>query len=153
MKPEPHSQTIADAPALAIATGHNLSLAAIKGGRVLASTDRRLTRGHAEALLPAIAELLAPLGGRGWPCRRLLVETGPGSFTGLRIGLAAASGLALAHGAELLGVRSTQLVAAEVRAAGEVRELLVALVAPRGQVWLERFAAGDTRSLGPAEAL
>lgn len=138
---------------LVIATGHHLSLAAFDGEGVLAAADLPLARGHAEALLPAIDELLAPLGGRAWPCRRLLVERGPGSFTGLRIGLAAAAGLALAWEADLLGVRSTQLVAAELRAGGARGELLVALAAPRGQIWLERFAADSLDSLAPPEAL
>ncbi len=138
---------------LVIATGHELSLAVVDGGRVLASADTAIARGHAEALVPALAALLAPLGGPDWKAARVVAEIGPGSFTGLRVGLAAAAALALAWGVELLGVRSTLLVAAEARAAGEDRELLVALAAPRGQIWLERFAAGGLDSLAPPRAL
>lgn len=124
---------------LVIATGHRLSLALIEDGDVLARHDEALDRGHAERLVPAIAELLAPFAGAA-PPERLILETGPGSFTGLRVGAAAARALALAWQASLLGVRSTLLVAAAAsRGAGD---LLVALKAPRGQLWSERFGSG-----------
>lgn len=125
---------------LVIATGHRLSLAVVEDGAVLARHDEALDRGHAERLIPAIAELLAPFGGAGARPDRIIFETGPGSFTGLRVGAAAARALALAWGADLLGVRSTLLVAAAAR--GGEGDLLVALAAPRGQVWSERFASG-----------
>jgi tRNA threonylcarbamoyl adenosine modification protein YeaZ len=124
---------------LVIATGHDLSLALIHGADVVAERHMAMFKGHAEALVPAIADLLAPFGGPIHRCDRILVETGPGSFTGLRVGLAAGRALALAWGAELLGVRSTQLVEAEVREAGATGGLLVALAAPRGQIWVEGF--------------
>ncbi len=127
---------------LVIATGHDLSLALLAGGQIVAEHDVPMARGHAEAVVPAIAELMAPFGGRSQACGTVVVETGPGSFTGLRVGLAAASALGLAWGAELKGVRSTQLVASIARQAGLTGELLVALAAPRGQVWVEAFAAG-----------
>lgn len=138
---------------LVIATGHELSLALVENGRVLASWHNPVQKGHAEAIVPAIAELLAPLGGSGVVCDDVIVETGPGSFTGLRIGLAAASALALVWKADLRGVRSTQLVAADVRAMGHDGELLVMLAAPRGQIWVERFAASGLRSIMPPMAL
>lgn len=138
---------------IVVATGHALSLAVIDDGQVLAQTELALLRGHAEALVPAIAALLEPLGGSQWRGQQIVVETGPGSFTGLRVGLAAATGLSLAWGANILGVRSTQLVAADVRAEGHEGELLVALAAPRGQIWVERFAAGGLQSMGPPAAL
>jgi tRNA threonylcarbamoyl adenosine modification protein YeaZ len=135
---------------LVIATGHDLSLALLHGDKVAASHHESMQKGHAEALVPAIAALLAPFGGAAHRCDRILVETGPGSFTGLRVGLAAARALALAWGAEVRGVRSTQLVAAEIREQGVAGPLLVALAAPRGQVWVEGFGAGAVR---PPEAL
>ncbi len=138
---------------LVIACGHELSLALLEGNTVLGQLDMAMQRGHAEAIVPAIARLLAPFGGRQADCARVVVETGPGSFTGLRIGLAAASALALAWKAALVGVRSTQLVAADMRSRGEERELLVLLAAPRGQVWLEKFAAASLCSTLPAVAL
>jgi tRNA threonylcarbamoyl adenosine modification protein YeaZ len=141
---------------LVIATGHDLSLALIHGTEAVAQHDEAMVKGHAEALVPAIAALLAPFGGAAHRCDRIIVETGPGSFTGLRVGLAAARALALAWGARVLGVRSTQLVAAEVQAAQLTGPLLVALAAPRGQVWIEGFGDGGARppqALLPADAL
>lgn len=138
---------------LVVACGHDLSVALLHDGTLLAADHAEISRGHAEAIVPCIAALLDPFGGHSLRCRRVIVETGPGSFTGLRVGLAAGTALALAWGADLLGVRSTQLVAAEVRAAGHGQALLVALGAPRGQVWIEGFAADGIESLGPPEAL
>jgi tRNA threonylcarbamoyladenosine biosynthesis protein TsaB len=123
---------------LVIATGHRLSLALLADDGVVARHDEALDRGHAEQLMPAIATLLAPFGGPVAGIDRIVVETGPGSFTGLRVGAAAARALALAWGCPLLGVRSTLLVAAA--AAPGPGDLLVALAAPRGQIWSERFA-------------
>lgn len=138
---------------LVVATGHDLSLALLDEGALLAEHDEPMSKGHAEAVVPAIAELLRPFGGAAFRCNRVVVETGPGSFTGLRVGLAAATALALAWRAELNGIRSTELVAARARARGIDAELLVALGAPRGQVWVEAFAAGGLESLGAPEAL
>jgi tRNA threonylcarbamoyl adenosine modification protein YeaZ len=135
---------------LVIATGHRLSLALIEGGDVLARHDESLDRGHAERLLPAITALLAPFGGAAARPSRLVLETGPGSFTGLRVGAAAARALALAWGATLSGVRSTLLVAAA--APSHAGDLLVALAAPRGQIWSERFGpALESRGAPVAE--
>ncbi len=127
---------------LVIATGHHLSLALIEPGLALAEHEAAIERGHAEALMPAVVGLLAPFGGRDAGCEHVIVEVGPGSFTGLRVGIAAAQALALAWGCTIDGVRSTQLVAADARSQGIGGPLVVALGAPRGQIWTECFAAG-----------
>jgi tRNA threonylcarbamoyl adenosine modification protein YeaZ len=120
---------------LVIATGHHLSLALLGADEVFAHSHQAIARGHAEALLPAIASLLE---GQPRPAS-ILVETGPGSFTGLRVGIAAARALGLAWGVPVRGVSSTLLVAAAAHARGHRGPLLVALAAPRGQVWLQPF--------------
>lgn len=148
--PDPLAAPGRDGATLVIATGHDLSLALLHDGALVASHHAGMVKGHAEALVPAIATLMAPFGGPAHRCERIVVETGPGSFTGLRVGLAAARALALAWGATLVGVRSTQLVAADVRGQGASGPLLVALSAPRGQVWIEGFGEGYAR---PPEAL
>jgi len=135
---------------LVVATGHALSLALLSGGRVLAASHQPMEAGHAEALLPALDALAE--GERRLPVGRILVETGPGSFTGLRIGLAAARALGLAWRVPVLGVSSTALVLAEARAAGAAGPLLVALAAPRGQVWLEAEGEGLATACTRAEA-
>lgn len=83
-----------------------LSVALFDHGHRLAYDHRRLQRGHAEALLPAIAAL--PDGGRA---DRIMVSCGPGSFTGIRVGVAAAQALAFAWGAELIGYDTLALIA------------------------------------------
>mgnify|MGYP005866535445 CR=1 FL=1 len=101
------------APVLVIGTGHHLSLALIGREGLLARAHDPLVRGHAEAIMPALRALLA-----GQPrVGSILVETGPGSFTGLRIGIAAARALGLAWRIPVHGVSSTLLVAAAARAA------------------------------------
>jgi tRNA threonylcarbamoyl adenosine modification protein YeaZ len=122
-------------PVLVIATGHHLSLALLGDGGVLARHHDPLVRGHAEALMPALRALLE---GQPRP-RAIIAETGPGSFTGLRIGIAAARALGLAWRVPVHGIASTLLVAAAAVARGHHGPLRVALAAPRGQVWLQPF--------------
>jgi tRNA threonylcarbamoyl adenosine modification protein YeaZ len=106
-------------------------------------------RGHAERLLPMVADLL---GGRA-PAS-ILVDCGPGSFTGVRVGLAAAHGLAIGWKVPLAGYSSLALIAA---ASGEA-ELAVALVGGHGELFVQNYGGDpiaplDTlRSLAPAEA-
>ena len=106
-------------------------------------------RGHAERLLPMIAELL---GGR--VPSAILVDCGPGSFTGVRVGLAAAHGLAIGWQVPLAGYSSLAAIAAT---SGE-SEAAVALVGGHGELFVQSYG-GDPiapldalRSLAPAEA-
>ncbi len=86
------------------------SVALIQDGELLGSDYQEVGRGHAERLVPMIASL--PNGGRAG---RVAVNCGPGSFTGVRIGLAAARALAFAWHAELVGYDSLAIVAAAAR--------------------------------------
>ncbi len=87
------------------------SAALFDGGRLIAGAFEIIGRGHAERLVPMIAELP----GRG-RADRIAVSLGPGSFTGVRIGLAAARALGLAWSAEVRGYPTLALVAAMARA-------------------------------------
>ncbi len=120
------------------------------GGALSADLHRPLAAGHAEALVPAIAALMAGTADRP---QRIIVEIGPGSFTGLRVGIAAARALGLAWSAPVAGVRSTLLVAAAAHLAGTRGEALVALRAPRGQVWMETIDLATLVSRSPPQAL
>lgn len=117
------------------------SVALIEDGAVVARAHDVVGRGHAERLLPMIAEL--PGGGRA---PRILVDCGPGSFTGVRVGIAAARGLALGWGAEVAGFSSLALVAAGARLPHDVA---VVLEGGHGEVFMQAFSA----ALAPITAM
>ncbi len=113
------------------------SVALIDGRRIIAAQHEVVGRGHAERLLPMIAEL--PNGGRAG---HILVDVGPGSFTGIRVGIAAARGLALGWGTSIAGYSSLSVVAAAGFAAHpEWRALAVVLEGGHGEVFMQPFAA------------
>ena len=130
------------------------SIALIDGGRVVASAHEVVGRGHAERLVPMIAEL--PDGGRA---QAILVDCGPGSFTGIRVGIAAARGLGLGWNVPVRGFSSLPLLAAAAFAADPaVDRLAVVLEGGHGEVFMQPFtrpllATADLASLPPAEAL
>jgi len=125
------------------------SVAAWADGIVLAAESRDLPRGHAEALLPMIARVTAAAGLVPAGFDRIAVTVGPGHFTGLRAGLAAARGLALATGRGLVGLTTLAVVAAGVPAAAwPAPRLLVALDSKRAEPFLQLFGAGGV-ALGP----
>ena len=80
------------------------SVALWRDGAIVAERTREMARGHAEALMPMLGEVMAAADERLDALDRLAVTVGPGSFTGIRVGLAAARGLALAIGCPLIGV-------------------------------------------------
>jgi len=129
------------------------SVALIEGGLVIAAAHEVVGRGHAERLVPMIAEL--PEGGRA---PRILVDCGPGSFTGVRVGIAAARGLALGWGAEACGFSSLALIAAAGFAANPGwTSLAVVLEGGHGEVFMQAFDApltplGALASLKPEAA-
>lgn len=111
------------------------SVALIQDGTVLAERHEVVGRGHAERLVPMIAEL--PAGGRA---ERVLVDCGPGSFTGIRVGIAAARGLGLGWGVPVAGFSSLPLLAAAAFARHtEVPELAVVLEGGHGEVFMQAF--------------
>ena len=130
------------------------SVALLRGGRGVAAAHEVVGRGHAERLLPMIAAL--PGGGRADAIR---VDVGPGSFTGVRVGLAAARGLAIGWGVPVHGYSSLALVAAAAFAADTARDALaVVLEGGHGEVFVQPFARplvalAPLASLAPAAAL
>ena len=114
------------------------SVALIDGERVLAARHEEIGRGHAERLIPMVESVLAEAPDRS--VTAILVDVGPGSFTGLRVGVAAAKAFALAWEVPISGIPSTALVAAGAFAADpELSSLYVALDAARGQVYTQAF--------------
>lgn len=112
------------------------SVALIEGGAVVAAIHEIVGRGHAERLVPMIAEL--PGGGRA---ERILVDCGPGSFTGIRVGIAAARGLGLGWKAPVAGYSSTALIAAAAFARVDLANLAVVMEGGHGEVFMQGFAA------------
>jgi tRNA threonylcarbamoyl adenosine modification protein YeaZ len=78
----------------------------------LAIESCAMERGHAEAVMPMIARVMAQVEGGFFSLDRIAVTVGPGSFTGIRIGVAAARGIALARGIEAVGVSTLAAFAA-----------------------------------------
>jgi len=123
------------------------SVALFEDGTLIAGEFRMLGRGHAEQLVPMIAGL--PEKGRA---ERIAVSLGPGSFTGLRVGIAAARALALAWGAEPLGYPTLALVAAMARHEAGPGPVGVAMTGGHGEWFVEGFdeEGGTTRPLASA---
>lgn len=123
-----------------------LSVALLDGDSVIAEHHEIVGRGHAEGLLPVIAELL----GTQRP-QAIAVDCGPGSFTGVRVGLAAAQGLRIAWGVPTHGFSSTALVLAGV--ADDRDSYAVALSGGHGEVFVEMFSGAPFRSVSALRSL
>ena len=113
-----------------------------------------MRRGHGEALMPMVAEIIAEAGLEFRGLQAIAVTTGPGAFTGIRIGLSAARGFALAAGLPIVGVTTLEAVAAAQDSEGHA--LLVAMDSRREDIYVQLFgsdgsAEGEPRSLLPAE--
>ena len=135
---------------LAIETASEACSIALFAGETLIAHDHRVMgRGHAEALVPMIAAL--PDKGRA---ARILVSLGPGSFTGVRIGLATARALGFAWGAQVLGYPTLALVAAQAQAGAErpATPVTVCMNGGHGEWFVQDFGP-DGLPLGPVASL
>jgi tRNA threonylcarbamoyladenosine biosynthesis protein TsaB len=119
-------------------SGPALSVAAADRRCTLAWRREELQRGHAERLLPVLAEVLGEVGWRWADIGLVAVTRGPGSFTGLRAGIAVARALSLAVGCPVLGVGTLEVMA---HAHGPGSPVYAVLDARRGEVYAQRFAA------------
>lgn len=123
-------------------SGAACSAAVVIDDGVAAQRFVAMERGHAEALLPMIAAVLREAGLAPAAVDLIAVTVGPGSFTGLRIGLAAAHGLALANDIPAIGIASFDTVIAE---GDNDLPLIVALESKRAELFLERRDRKDRR--------
>lgn len=115
------------------------------GARVLAARTTPMARGHAEALLPLIEAIMAE-GGRAYADLDLVAATvGPGAFTGIRVGLAAARGLALAADKPCAGATTLEALAA----AAEGAPVLVAVESRRSDLFVQAFGANGLALSAP----
>jgi tRNA threonylcarbamoyladenosine biosynthesis protein TsaB len=133
------------------------SAALWRDGRILARAFERMERGHAEALVPMIAGLLSEAELRPADVDRIAVTVGPGTFTGIRIGLATAEGLGLASGRPVVGVTTLEAVARAVpQAERPGRTLVVALDAGHADLYVQCFdpdggVCGPVAAVGPGD--
>jgi tRNA threonylcarbamoyl adenosine modification protein YeaZ len=128
------------------------SVAVLDGARALAHRIVLMDRGHAEALAPMVEETMAACGFGFSALDRLAVTTGPGTFTGQRVGLAFARGLRVALGKPLIGV--TTLAAMNAQASDETHLSQCAALhdARRDEVYLE-FTGGEPHVLAFEDAI
>lgn len=137
---------------LAIDTALGACSACVMDGEtreVVAEEVLLMPRGHAEALLPLLERVVAhaPDGFAG--ISRVAVTVGPGSFTGLRIGIAAARAIGLALGVPVVGVTTLSALLGPHLAADEDRVVAAAVDARHGQVFIQALAPGG-RTVVPA---
>jgi len=119
------------------------------GGKVLASETLGMARGHAEALMPLVARVMGRAGLAFHQLDRIAVTAGPGSFTGLRVGISAARGIALVSGKPAVGV-STLAAYAAPHIANEAGDAVVASIDARhGHVYLQVLAGAGRTLVGP----
>ncbi|MEL6997805.1 MAG: tRNA (adenosine(37)-N6)-threonylcarbamoyltransferase complex dimerization subunit type 1 TsaB [Pseudomonadota bacterium] len=129
---------------LAIDTSAGQCAVALVGdGRTIHSTEA-MQRGHAEALFPMIDQVLSDAGADWSLVDRIAVCTGPGSFTGLRVGIAAARGLSLGLGVPAIGVTRFEALAAET-----ALPATITLPGRRGQIYRQSFGPGPVADGDP----
>lgn len=127
-------------------------------GDVRARRFALMARGQSEVLIPMVSQVMDEAGEDFAGLDLLAVTVGPGAFTGIRIGLAAARALALAAKKPLAGISTMEAVAAAIPAPERAgRTLLVAMDSKRDDIWVQAFAADltplcDPRALLPADA-
>lgn len=136
---------------LAFDTSSAACTAALFDGRgaYVARKDEMIGRGHSERLVPMIAEILD-----GRSPDEILVGVGPGSFTGIRVAIAAAHGMAIGWGVPLHGMSSLALIGAGV---DEADDIGVAVIGGHGELFVQQFKsnrepAGNLASLVPSAA-
>ncbi len=126
--------------------------ALLLGGRVVSVQHEEMARGQAERLMPMLEEVLKSEGAVWEELDAIAVGVGPGNFTGIRIGVAAARGLAFSLGIPAIGV-STFEVARGPASRPSPKHQIVSLCGPRKIAYLQNFKdglpVGDPNMLGP----
>ena len=113
-------------------------------GGIVASITEDLGRGHAERLMGMIDAVFETAGCTYQDLTCLAACVGPGSFTGIRVALATATGLSIALGIPVLGVTALQAIALEARGHVRGRDMAVLIDAHRGDVYLQMFSPDAT---------
>ena len=137
---------------LAIDTALGACAAAVldsQRGAMLASESLGMVRGHAEAVMPLLARVMDAADCEFIDLDRIAVTVGPGSFTGLRVGISAARGIALAAGRPAIGLSTLSALAAPHVAARSGDTIIAAIDARNEQVYFQVFAPNGTTIVTP----
>ncbi|MDE2377892.1 tRNA (adenosine(37)-N6)-threonylcarbamoyltransferase complex dimerization subunit type 1 TsaB [Bradyrhizobium sp.] len=140
---------------LAIDTALDACAAAVldtEAGALIAQESLPMKRGHAEALMPLIARVRQAANVSFTALDRIAVTTGPGSFTGLRVGISAARGLALAAGKPAVGVTTLSAYAAEIVSRNRPAPVISAIDARHDHVYVQIVAGDGSQLLRPRVA-
>src|SRR3954466_10445392 len=119
-------------------------------GEIIATESQAMKRGHAEALMPLIGRVMKDSGIGFATLDRIAVTTGPGSFTGLRVGLSAARGIALAADKPVVGLTTLTAFAAPFVGENSEHPVLSAIDARHDHVYFQ-IVSGDGGSLVKAK--
>jgi tRNA threonylcarbamoyladenosine biosynthesis protein TsaB len=139
-------------PVLAIDTALGACAAAVFDaglGQTLAVESIRMERGHAEALLPLIERVMQQSGIAWDDLDRIVTTVGPGSFTGLRVGIAAARGIGLACDKPVVGVSTLDALTAPYVTETETVPIVAAIDARHGNFYLQMIGAGGRKLISP----
>lgn len=118
--------------------------------QVLAHRSAAMERGHAEALMPMVETLIGEVPGGFSTLDRIVTTVGPGSFTGLRVAIAAARSFGLALRRPVVGVSTLTAYAAPLISAGSRTSIAAAVDARHGSVFFHAFWLDGRTSFGPA---
>src|SRR5665213_4149866 len=119
---------------------------------LIAQESQAMKRGHAEALMPLIARVMKASGIGFTALDRIAVTTGPGSFTGLRVGLSAARGIALASGKPAVGLTTLAAYAAPVVSRDAGHPVLSAVDARHDHVYFQLVSGDGGELIAPRVA-
>src|SRR5580693_9100185 len=117
--------------------------------RLIAQESQPMRRGHAEALMPLIGRVIRQAGIAFAALDRIAVTTGPGSFTGLRVGLSAARGIGLAADRPVVGVTTLTAYAAPVVSQNAGQPVISAIDARHDQVYFQAVSGNGSSLIRP----
>src|SRR5579864_7012068 len=120
--------------------------------KLMAMETQAMKRGHAEALMPMIARVMKESGLPFAALDRIAVTSGPGSFTGLRVGLSAARGIALAAGKPAVGLTTLSAYAAPIVSEGGEQPVISAVDARHDHVYLQVVSGNGSSLVRPKVA-
>src|SRR5271154_1709992 len=118
-------------------------------GGIIARESLPMLRGHAEALMPLIRRIMDEANTAFRDLDRVVVTTGPGSFTGLRVGISAARGIALAIRKPAVGLSTLSVYAAPHLADDDTVPVVAAIDARHNHVYLQVFGPGGRTVVTP----